>query len=733
MADVAVPLRETPARRLPAVLARVRWPLVAIVVLGAVWTAWFTLQCVQYFIQPDELEYVKQSRRIAEQLHPLLPGDRYFNSWSQLQPTLLAPVWAIADTNLAHQVMGIVNAIIMASAAIPAYLLTRRVVAARWAAYLVALLTVAIPWMAAAATMMTEVAAYPAFLWGALAVQHAIARPSPRADLIGMAGVALAFSARPQLAVLAGTLVGGVLWQELRFAADDGDRLAPRRVRLGRALRTAAGRHRVLLGVAAVALLAYAAVRPDVFGGYSDSGVTTGVLSAPGLLDFSRETLAYVTAGIAVVPLAMAAGWALGTLWRPLGREQHAFAVVLVLSVAALTIVVGSFTARYTPQGINSRYLFYVAPLLLIGMVLLALERRPLALPLALGGLLAGWVVYGAKLAQAGPSLVSPDQTFHTVLIGRTYQVGKALGVPHLSVPHLLGVVGIAAVLVLALLRRGAYGRVASVAAVAAVTLFCVAETGYSLKKIADTQAGVDQAFIDGRHWVDDALPDGQRAQMIVSTLGDPASSYGVWWDVAYWNSSVDRAMTLPTTPDLQQPFPETFRILPNGQFYGFAGDSKGDVGPGLGQGPWFVRAASDMTFRFRDEQVVAERFGVQLVKTPSPPTAAWSLVGTYDDTGRIPRGMPAPSFLIAFPRDPAAGQRIRVKIVLGTLPGGELGQRYRAGRKRGFVAAGKTAEVTLRLPVDPKLGYAAVPLRAPGKLDPAKPRGLQVLSVETP
>jgi hypothetical protein len=728
MADVAVPLFRTRAHRLPAVLARGRWPLVAIVVLGAAWTIWFVWQCQQYFIQPDELEYLKQSRQIANQLHPLLPGDRTFNSWSQLQPLLLSPVWgAIHDTNTAHRVMGIVNALIVVSAAIPAYLLTRRVVAQRWAAYLVALLTVAVPWIAAAATMMTEVAAYPAWLWGALAVQQAIARPSPRHDLLGLAGAALAFSARPQLIVLAPALLAGVVAQELRFAGADGDPLEPRRARLRRALRAAVHQHRLLLGLLVPALLAYAVVRPNLFGGYSSSGVTTSVLNAPGLWEFSRESLAYVAVGVGLLPLAMAAGWALLTLWRPSGREQHAFAALLVVAGALLVVAVGSFTARYTPQGINSRYLFYLAPLLFIGMVALAVERRPATVPLALGTLLAGWVVYGSKLTQTGPSLVSPDQTFHTVLIGRTWQIGRALGMQQTTVPHLVGAIAVVVAVALVVARRSRWARGATIAALAGVAVFCAVETGYSLRKIADTQKGVSPEFISGRDWIDQVMPAGQRAQVILSDFGDPPSAYAVWWDVSFWNSSVNRSVALPTTPDLQQPFPEHIAIAPDGAFYAYR-----NGGPGLGAGPWFVRATSDRSFGFREAQVVAERFGVELVRTPTPPRAAWQIFHAADMTGKVLRGAPLPTDLVLYPRAPGTDRVLSARVTLGALPGANRRQRFEVGGVHGAVRPERTVTVDVRRHVTAE-GIASVPIRALGAADAATPRGVQVLAVQTP
>jgi hypothetical protein len=699
----------------------VRWPLVAIVAVGAALTIWFVLQCVQYFIQPDELEYLKQSRQIASELHPLVPGDAYFTSWSQLQPLLLAPVWGlIHDTNSAHKVMGVVNALIMASAAIPAYLLALRVVADRRLAYLVALLTVVIPWMAAAATMMTEVAAYPAFLWAALAVQHAIARPSGRGDVIGVAGVALAYFARPQLAVLGAGLVVGLLVQEVRYAEVGAEPVARRRDRIVPGLRAAIVRHRWLLGAALIAVIVYAIARPNLFGGYSRQGVTTNALDAPGLWMFSRELLAYVAVGVAVVPLAMAAAWALQTFVRPLTREQHAFAVMATVTVVLATVVVGGFTAHYTPQGINSRYLFYVAPLLFVGMVALVADRRPATWPLVLAVAGVAWLVYGATISQTGPSLVSPEQTFHTVLAGRSGQIGKALGLPQASFPHLMAVGGVIVVLLLAVLRRGRAGRAFGVAVLAAVTLFCVAETVYSMQKIADTQAGVSQDFIDGRRWIDAALPSDAQAQVFASTLGDPGSAYGVWWDISFWNRTVDRTLYLPTTPDLQQPFPQPFAILPDGQFIGING------GIGVGDGPYFVKAVSDRSFGLRDAQVVAERFGIQLLQTPpGPPRADWQLALTLDDTGRIAQGAPA-AVLAAFTRTP--GQReIPVTVTLGTWPDDQPA-RYRVGTQRGTIPAGKTVTVHAVARYNPASTYLWVRIKALGKLDTS--RGVQVLGV---
>ena len=59
----------------------------------------------------------------------------------------------------------VLNAWVMSSACIPAFLLARRVTGRRWPAYALALVTVCTPWIVYATTLLTEVVGYPAFTW----------------------------------------------------------------------------------------------------------------------------------------------------------------------------------------------------------------------------------------------------------------------------------------------------------------------------------------------------------------------------------------------------------------------------------------------------------------------------------------------------------------------------------------------------------------------------------------
>src|SRR5204862_1960494 len=101
--------------------------------------------------------------------------------------------------------------------------------------------------------------------------------------------------------------------------------------------------------------------------------------------------------------------WIAATLLARRGGAQLAAASVVLCTCAALTIVGGAFTVRFT-RGINDRYLFYVAPLLFVGLAAaptaLAASKRARWF-LVPASLAVGWLVWSAGLTQHGPSLIS--------------------------------------------------------------------------------------------------------------------------------------------------------------------------------------------------------------------------------------------------------------------------------------------------------------------------------------
>lgn len=706
--------------------SRFRHP-VALVVLGAfAVNVVYVLAIRQYFVQPDELEYVKQALRIGDQWHPVLSGQREFTSWSQLQPVLMAPVFSLLSANAAFVTQHIVNAALMSSTAIPAYLLSMRVSGHRRGSVLVAFLTVAVPWIAISASVLTEVAAYPAFTWALLAVHNAVTRPGWRNDLLGLAGVGLALAARPQLAVLGVALVAAAVAQQLRMPAR-----SPGLARHG--LRRRAGdlatAHPILIPVSLLVVAGIAAAgllrsSGGILGTYS---VTTGGKLLPsGFWAMGREALAYVAFGVGVLPLSFALAFVLTTLWRPIDADRHAFAWVSLVTGLGLMVSVGSFSVRFT-GGINSRYVFYLAPVMFIATLALLTQKPRARWSLLAGGALATWLIHDAKLALRGPSLVSPDSAFHDVLFGQTYRFEQAFVLRDIPAPRLIAFAALGAIIAIFLAGRRGRAREAAMAALAAVTLWCVVETAYTLKKLADTQRGVSAAFIDGRSWIDAALPDGATAPMLISSFGDPASSAAVWWDTAFWNKQVRRTLQLASGDTLTQAFPEVCTVLGDGTL------ASGYIGFRAKLEPvdtrWLVRSALDRRIGFAGAQVVKERDGVQIVRLNGPLRVSWRLA-LGSDTGVLTPGVTGELSIYGRP-----GPRT-VALDVGAAPEATRGGRVRiraAGlnsRERSIALKQTTSiRLTVRVPIGrpatvriASLGIAA----APG----APPAGIQIRKV---
>ena len=158
-----------------------------------------TSRARDWFDMTDELRYERLAISIARtgSLVPRIHGID-IHSYSQLYPLLIAPTflrgYVPEDLYDAH----ILNAIVMSSAAVPAFLLARQVTQRSWAPWLVGLGAVCMPWILYAAMLMTEVAAYPAFIWAIFASQRAIAAPSARRDLSALCLIAVAYFARAE-------------------------------------------------------------------------------------------------------------------------------------------------------------------------------------------------------------------------------------------------------------------------------------------------------------------------------------------------------------------------------------------------------------------------------------------------------------------------------------------------------------------------------------------------------
>jgi hypothetical protein len=591
--------------------------LAGMVVVATVFGIGYVLKIKGYFVMPDELTYERNALHIAQTGRPVFSSDPYYNSLSQLAALLLAPAWAIfGSIGNALDASHIINVVVFASACVPVYLLARRIGVPTAGALLAGAATVAAPWSVLTGTLMTEPIAYTAFCWGLLGVHRAASEPGWRGDVLGLLAVALAVAARSQLVFLAAVLVAAVVVTEAFVAR--ADPLA------------AVRRHVVLLSVIAVGLV-YVVVTGttlrDTIGYYDIT--TQGDILPAGTFAYARELVTGATLASAALPLPLAIAWALDALGRPGERNAFAGAVILLLSGILLAVVAGAFSVRFT-SGQNDRYISYLAPVLFTGAAA-ALTLRPLRLvPLAIATAASVWLLWTSTLALQGPSLVSPGSTFRTVIDGRTRQLATHLGFDHPKPTAVVGVLVIVAVVALAIaLRRLPRAAVAAVVG-AAILVYGIAETAYSLRKVEATQAGMQGAYAAGRGWADRALPDGQELNVLTGFVHDVATSTAVWWDSVFYDTSVKRVYEVIGTTPYEQP-----------SFISVPVDPRTGALEGL-PGGYLLAPMHPVQIGLRGAQTVASAGEVSLMRVPENPRATF-ILDAHEGHGILDPGTATP------------------------------------------------------------------------------------------
>jgi hypothetical protein len=186
---------------------RIPWPAaVALVsvVFGVVWYALGRATTLPR-VFGDELTHAELARGFAEN------GSLSAHGYGSATAAVNALVYRLTDGGAsAYHAIQAINAAVMATAALPAYLLARRALPHRWA-LAVAALTVAAPWLSYSSLVMTEALFYPVFLWFALALARALERPTKKRQAVLVLALAAAYVTRTQAVVLGAAVVSAVL------------------------------------------------------------------------------------------------------------------------------------------------------------------------------------------------------------------------------------------------------------------------------------------------------------------------------------------------------------------------------------------------------------------------------------------------------------------------------------------------------------------------------------------
>jgi hypothetical protein len=439
----------------------------------------------------DELIHWDASRSLAEGDGLRVRDDGY--GFGPAYAALVAPVHRLTSDDLdAYRWTRLLNAVLFAVAALPAYALARRLLGPGWSLACAAL-AVAIPSALYTGFVMTEGAAYAACTLALLACARCLERPTAAAQLLALASIALATSVRFQLAVLGAALVVALVLRALVtpgvrvLSRDDVARLWPMLV---------------LLGAAFVALAVRAALG-NPLEGYGD------LWRSYDLVEVARWTwraLAGLGVYLALVPVVVAPA-TLGALVREGRAGSPAAASFVALFVAvntAFLLVVGAFSSTEFGVGfLHDRYLFYVAPLWIVATAVWADRGFPLR-PVAL---VVGGALTLALLATLPTYLLNADagRRFDALASGLPSELAEALGFAEPPRWSLLLVGLIAIGLAVALRRLPPWATLVPLAAVFGLNAVFAWDQRIDAARNV-TFASMDDATVS---WVDRAVPDG--------------------------------------------------------------------------------------------------------------------------------------------------------------------------------------------------------------------------------
>ncbi len=466
------------------------WAWLALIVVGSIaFRTWLGSRMPAPFIFTDELTYQENARSLAAGAG-IQVREEPFGVVSVLYPLLLAPAYLLFDSLPdAYAAARTINAIVMSLAAIPAYVIARRLLPAGLS-LLAALLAVALPSLAYTGTLMSENAFYPAFLLAAWTLLRALDEPTWRRQALLLGACGLVTLVRVQgLAVVLAALTAPLL---LRLVAR-------------RPLRPWLPFFGVVSGGAMLVLagqLARGASISSLFGAYQVVGEES--YDVVDVLRYVFWHLAELDLYVGVIPFA--AFLLLAARIRSLEPQVQAFVTATTALTVWTLVIVAAFASRFA-AAIVERNMFVVAPLLLTGL-LVWIDRgvpRPRVYALAAAG-----------IAAVLPALIPYERFLQlkvrsdTLMIVPLWNVQDAVGLPRLDEVVLVGCI-LAAALFFFVPRRYALALPAFVLAYFAVAVQPIHAGPHGMEQAA---AG---ALFEGirtgpRDWIDRAVEDDQVA-----------------------------------------------------------------------------------------------------------------------------------------------------------------------------------------------------------------------------
>jgi len=336
------------------------------------------------FVFGDEIKWALLSRRIAHDSHVASLGGV---SWFSPFAILIAPWWRVHSTYTAYAGIRYADTIVMALAAVPVYLMARRLVPQRWAA-VAALGTLCTSAYFYAPLLLPEVLAFPTFALVAYVSVQALAGRGRWWTIAAIVLSAAAIVVRSELMMAGGALAIAATWLWL---------VGPRgkRLRAGWSVADHVGAALLAIGVYVVAnrfasphVLSWSLVTQNFKGRLWTLGLESGSALAIGL---------------GVLP----AIGGLASLWVPERREDaqwRAFASYLAASIFMFGTYAGvkaAYNSTFLFTRVEERNIIYLAPLLLVGTTIVLSSARRAFWPLFASSAFVAFIVlhYGYQLS----------------------------------------------------------------------------------------------------------------------------------------------------------------------------------------------------------------------------------------------------------------------------------------------------------------------------------------------
>jgi hypothetical protein len=344
-------------------------PLVALatIVLGSLLArlaAAFAYATPSYF--QDEYVYSALARSIAHGQVTIRGGSASFPAL--VDPLLTSLAWLQNDPEVAYRITQSIHALAISLAAVPVYLLGRRLALPLRDTLLAAAATVALPSFVFSAYVTADALGVTLALCAVLAGVVAIERPTARTQSAFLFLAVVATLTRVQYVFLPAAFIVAALVVERGNLRSAARAFRPTLIVLAvlMALTLVAGPHRLV----------------GLYGGIFEFHID--------LTDIGRWVavnifLLALATGAVVLPGAI--GGLVGALGRRAGRAERGFAAFAIVSLLALLLEAAIFSANGT-HGFFERYLMLAGPLLVLGLCLVARSARGRIFGIAAGAVL---------------------------------------------------------------------------------------------------------------------------------------------------------------------------------------------------------------------------------------------------------------------------------------------------------------------------------------------------------